>query len=111
MAALRAWYREVRPLFAVGGLHRELVSGLQHNLDLCLKERIKRLIALEEKLEWSKQMIQATAKEKNTEAVSHHDRVLAALEKAPEIFNQVFAERASGPGGEAVVRDVEVGIR
>ncbi|VGO12847.1 hypothetical protein PDESU_01401 [Pontiella desulfatans] len=57
--ALREWYRHVRPLFVRDSFDQAVLDGGLKNLDLVLKERIKRLGDLAGKLEYSIQWLEA----------------------------------------------------
>ena len=48
--ALKAWYHFIRTLFTWDGMSKALVAGLLENIDICIQERIKRLIDFGEKL-------------------------------------------------------------
>ena len=120
LMALRAWYAFVRPLFASNpfgsdplqsnALQKQLIIGLQENLDNCIQERIKRLAALKEKLEFSKERITAASKGGGKEAVKDHDAVLSALEDAEEIFDGLMVSDSLGRTAEPFFREVEQNI-
>lgn len=85
--ALKAWYQNVRPEFAVDLFSRELVKGLQENLKMCIRERIKRLIVFGEKLKYSREVLEKRKKGQNSQTVDAHDRVLKILVQAERIFD------------------------
>lgn len=58
--ALREWYRRVRPLFVRDTFDQAVLDGGVKNLDLVLKERIKRLGDVAGKFERSRQRLEAT---------------------------------------------------
>jgi UDP-N-acetylglucosamine/UDP-N-acetylgalactosamine diphosphorylase len=57
--ALREWYRQVRPLFVRDAFDRAVLDGGLENLDLVLKERIKRLGDVAEKFQTSFQWLES----------------------------------------------------
>lgn len=57
--ALREWYRQVRPLFIRDAFDQAVLDGGLKNLDLILKERIKRLGDVAAKFEKSFQWLEA----------------------------------------------------
>ncbi|MDF7822564.1 hypothetical protein P4B35_00955 [Pontiellaceae bacterium B12227] len=63
--ALREWYRHVRPLFIRGIFDQAVLDGGLKNLELVLKERIKRLGNLAGKFEKSFQWLEANSGKPN----------------------------------------------
>jgi len=108
--ALRAWYHHVRPLFSDDVLSRALVLGLQENLEACLQERIKRLLALKEKLVISKELILKASDGKENSAIAGHDKVIERLKTADTIFESFWTTALQDNGAEPFIQAVQAGI-
>lgn len=76
LISLRSWYAHVRPLFGGTMLSDQLILGLRRNLDLAIRERIKRFSAFIDKLKWSRNRL-AGSKTPGKSAIQAHDQVLA----------------------------------
>ena len=109
--ALRAWYHHVRPLFAKDALSRALIFGLQENLEACIKERIKRLLALEEKLDISKQVMATASDSRKNPAIAVHDKVINRLKTAGPIFDALLSAAPQDHKAAPFVRAVAAGIQ
>lgn len=114
LIALRTWYAHVRPICGPGdGLYRDLISGLQENLESCIRERIKRLTALKQKLTLSRQILSESSKGCGKEAAEHHDSVLAALGSAEEVFDSLLPAKVPcrEPEAEPFLRALEKSVK
>ncbi len=105
--ALMGWYRNVRPLFASDFFSEQLITGLQENLKLCIRERIKRLTAFGLKLSESRTILVNRKKGEGSAAIKAHDRVLATLENAEKIFDQTGINFVPDENGEQFIEAVD----
>ncbi len=110
LISLKAWYHHVRPLFIHDYLSGELLLGMQENLAGCIEERISRLKPFKEKLLISKQILVASSKGKETNAICLHDTALDMLNKAEDVFNKKLASDLMNKEGESFVRAIEIAI-
>ena len=110
LLALRAWYSHVRPLFAPDALSKALILGLQENLDACIRERIKRLLAFRDKLEISKERIIKSSKGRENPGVAVHDKVIERLRTAGPVFDSLLAAGPQGGDAEPFIQAVKAGI-
>ncbi|MCG8683436.1 MAG: protein GlmU [Desulfobacterales bacterium] len=107
LIALKNWYKNVRPLF-IHDLHSgELVKGLQTNLTICIKERVKRLDAFGEKLKLSKQILSEAKKGQGSAALDSHDKVLEKIKKSTEVFEHEMENMTLNANGEKFVQAVD----
>lgn len=107
--ALKAWYRFIRTLFTWDWMSQALVAGLLENIDICIQERITRLIAFGEKLEVSKQILLQGEKGQGGQAVAGHDMVLEKLSQASTIFDQARNDiKTPGPDGEKFIQYIDL---
>ena len=105
--ALKAWYAQVRPLFITGFFSKQLVKGLQENLDICIEERIKRLNAFGDKLQQSRHILFQRKKDKGAKALDIHDRVLDKLNRTKEVFEREQNECGLTPRAEEFLQCIE----
>jgi len=109
--ALRAWYHHVRPLFTGDALSQILISGLQENLDACIRERIKRFLAFGEKLNVSKERIAKASKGRENPGIAVHDKVIGRLKKAGQVLEAFMADLPDGSECDTFFRQVDAGIK
>lgn len=107
--ALKAWYHFIRTLFTWDGMSKALVAGLLENIDICIQERIKRLIDFGEKLKLSKQILLQRGKGQGSQVVAVHDTVLEKLSQASARFDQADNDlKTPGPDGERFIQYIEI---
>ncbi len=80
--SLKAWYLHIRPLFASDFFSKELVKGLCQNLEICIQERITRLIAFKEKLKQSKKILVQKSMDQPSPSIASHDKIVSMLCKS-----------------------------
>ncbi len=107
LISLKAWYRNIRPLFAYDDFSRGLIKGMQDNLDLCIKERIYRLKIFCEKLNLSKEILLSKTKDKKSTAILIHEKVIDKFKLAEEIFKTSLEKNNLNKESEKFIRVVE----
>ena len=106
LISLKSWYHHIRPLFVFDGLNRELVKGMQDNLDNCIEERIFRLTVFCEKLKASKEILLSGTKNQNSNAILIHDKAMGRLNFAVDIFKAQSEKKNINKEGEKFIRIV-----
>lgn len=106
---LKAWYHHVRPLFKSGFYSGELIRGLQENIDICIAERIKRLLAFANNLRLSRQIVAEKKPDQESPTLKAHDRVIDILSGAD--FKIQGAALVPDENGKACIKAIEDGIR
>jgi len=84
--SLQTWYKHVRPLFVYDDFSQALTKGMQENLNLCIKERIRCLKIFCEKLNQSREILFSKTKEKNSSTILIHEKAINKFKLADEIF-------------------------
>lgn len=107
LIALKSWYRHIRSIFITDKLSAVLQKGLQENLDLCIKERIKRLMDFGEKLKLSKQIILSKDKQNISASIENHDVAILNIKSAIEIFQNQFEQIGVNQDGKNFIQMIE----
>jgi len=107
LMCLHTWYNQIRPLFIYDDFSKELVKGMQENLDLSIKERIYRLKNFCERLNLSKEIIFSKIKNKNSESILIHEKAMHGFESAEKIFENFFKKINLNKEGENFIHIIE----
>jgi len=108
--ALNTWYHNVRPLFAKEFLAQELVKGLQKNLEICIQERINRLISFGEKLKNSKDILEKKNNGQGRPTLDTHNRVLRILAHAKDVFYEENPNTSPDKNGDIFLSAIHTAI-
>ncbi|THB79680.1 MAG: protein GlmU [Desulfobacteraceae bacterium] len=79
LVTLKAWYCHIRPLFFRQEHAALLLKGMMRNLDICFRERIKRLKDFKEKLLISAGLLKKRSDNKTTSLIVSHESVICAI--------------------------------
>jgi hypothetical protein len=107
LICLHAWYKHIRPLFVYDDFSRELIRGMQDNLDLCIKERIYHLKNFCEKLNLSKEILFSKTKDKKSRSILIHEKAMEKIKKAEKIFKIEIDNKNLNKAGEKFIRIIE----
>lgn len=111
LISLQVWYAHVRPLFAKDRFSSELVLGMQNNLGLCIRERIRRFRGFCEKLVRSKEILLAGARKSDSQGLSFriqtHDKAIQRLPLAEKIFESEMDKDPMNRTGEFFLQAME----
>lgn len=108
LIALKAWYRNIRSLFTgPDAMNTALHEAMKYNLDLCIKERIKRFIDFGEKLKLSKEILISGKMDKNSKSALVHDTAIRKIEDSKQIFDQAFADDSVTSEGDTFIQTAE----
>ncbi|MCP4671430.1 MAG: protein GlmU [Desulfobacula sp.] len=86
LISLKSWYKYVRSIFVYDDFSKALLKGMQDTLDSCINERIKRLKIFCEKLEISKKIVMAKAKDGQSQSILFHEKAIKKFQCAEKIF-------------------------
>lgn len=92
LISLKAWYMNVRPLFAQDRFSSWLVSGMQVTLETCIQERIKRFKVFCDKLVESKNMLLSETIDKESVAVAVHNKAIEKGRESIDVFNEASSK-------------------
>ncbi|MBU1388278.1 MAG: protein GlmU, partial [Proteobacteria bacterium] len=101
------WYRHIRSIFITDHFSALLQKGMQENLDICIKERIKRLDELGEKLKISKHLITSKGEQSSSEIIENHDVAILNIKSAVDIFKNQFEQAGVNQEGKIFIQRVE----
>ncbi|MBU1194721.1 MAG: protein GlmU [Proteobacteria bacterium] len=107
LIALKSWYRHIRSIFITDHFSALLQKGMQENLDICIKERIKRLDELGEKLKISKHLITSKGEQSSSEIIENHDVAILNIKSAVDIFKNQFEQAGVNQEGKIFIQRVE----
>ncbi len=93
LISLTWWYKFVRSLFVYDEFSRELIKGLQQNLDICIEERINRLHFFCNNLNQSKKILKSKTENKTSKLILMHDAAIEKFKLATKIFNKKNADK------------------
>ena len=107
LISLKLWYKYTRSLFIYDNFSKELVKGMQDNLNYCIKERIHRLKIFCEKLNLSKEKLLSKIKDKKSKAISIHEKAMDKFKLADEIFKTEYENNNLNKEGETFIKIIE----
>jgi len=111
LIALKFWYKYIRSLFVYDDLSKELIKGMQDNLDQCIQERIERLKNFCNKLKLSKKILLTKIKNKNSKAILIHEKAMEQFKRADKIFKTEYENDTLNKEGEQFSLVVEKKIK
>ncbi len=111
LISLKFWYKHIRSLFVYDDFSKELIYGMQDNLDHCIAERIERLKFFCNKLKVSKEVFLTKTKDKTSKIILTHEKAMEKFKRAEEIFKIECEKKNLSKEGEQFIHVVEKKIK